>query len=963
MDDKNIKVTKEIKVNTMSFLHANLITHVSDFSDKLLITTSMPILSEKREVKSSSLIFDMTSTNRLDQDTLKNIVDLLTQLKDSQADPNVFVQNNTVVKQQILSQLKNELINVQNKLSKGQQQKLEIISNDSFDEDTLNDLLKSLKEDSKKKLKHRLGTRSLRLTSNDVEKVTISHNVLRNQTQFIRLWNRYEKYISKEPKIDLFKESPRQKSIVHVKKLQTAYDKNNLYNLKLVQSKSILNKVINKEKTLLELLQPIKETNSFYKESETKRKYGEIATSSVEYKDKNTIVYNKDFNYLVYKDIEERYSSNIEQHINKIISTKTKKESQFIHYGKIDKYKEDKLYLKSRDLYVKDIRFHVKSILNKDILQHEFTRKNILDNKYIKNNILKINNDVNYRYTQSITKDNFLDTSNLTYYNEDIKKTIEDHQTKIRVINNRLSILDHEYINKKDITNFINLQSINKEYSKKYENLLTRHIIEKSSIFDQTLFSAQKNKITLYNSVLKNNFKINNIEDIIKNTTKNIILSQVTTKINSKTHNVYEDTKIKKRSKKLYNTVLNKSYKTSLNIIENQEENKVFDKVYLEDKNLSINRYLKNKESQFITSFKSKREDVKTENYNKIIKRINNIKQDNKLISNFYNEILDEQKKDVYNEINKIYHSSFIKKIVDLESIVNKFNFEKNRTVKKTNKHQFISKNIITDNYKEAFNDEEIYKTQNVILKKIERSPQKIVESKIRQISEDIISRTLNIIDPERIRRTIIDEDKISNILHYEEKKVKSTFTIRDTLKDTNDISKNISRKLWVSLSPDIRGSKTKKIIEKNIYREIRENKKLYFNDIQESIGEKVLLKDRNIVSENIVEKKDSNKFIIYKAPININRMKERDRPDSINSKTIYKDDIPEVKEERSQPRAKFNKFSTQADKTPKILKEDDVIKIIDSYIGDIDIDSISDIVMERVEEEMESQKRRSGII
>ena len=81
----------------------------------------------------SDLIYGLAPSSGYDQDVLARIIELLLQLRAAQSDQNVFVQNNTVVREQILSQLKNEILRVNNRLTKSQVKNLEVVSSNSFD--------------------------------------------------------------------------------------------------------------------------------------------------------------------------------------------------------------------------------------------------------------------------------------------------------------------------------------------------------------------------------------------------------------------------------------------------------------------------------------------------------------------------------------------------------------------------------------------------------------------------------------------------------------------------------------------------------------------------------------------------------------------------------------------------------------------------------------------------------------
>ena len=98
------------------------------------------------------LVYNLSASFGYGQDVLAKIIELLLQLRAAQSEQNVFVQNNTVVKEQILSQLKNEILRVNNRLTKSQIKNLEVVFSNSFDKEVLDSILKSLLEDAKKKL-------------------------------------------------------------------------------------------------------------------------------------------------------------------------------------------------------------------------------------------------------------------------------------------------------------------------------------------------------------------------------------------------------------------------------------------------------------------------------------------------------------------------------------------------------------------------------------------------------------------------------------------------------------------------------------------------------------------------------------------------------------------------------------------------------------------------------------------
>ena len=158
MKEKSINSTG-IKAMTNVKSPGNLITlkNNKSFCNYFINHNSMTSLvdnADEYDSRESKLIYDYSGTSSVYEDVLGKIIDLLFQLRAAQSDQNVFVQNNTVVREQILNQLQNEILKVNHKLSKNQIKNLEVISSNSFDEDKLNEILKSFLESSKKKSPH-----------------------------------------------------------------------------------------------------------------------------------------------------------------------------------------------------------------------------------------------------------------------------------------------------------------------------------------------------------------------------------------------------------------------------------------------------------------------------------------------------------------------------------------------------------------------------------------------------------------------------------------------------------------------------------------------------------------------------------------------------------------------------------------------------------------------------------------
>ncbi len=129
---------KHNKSFCMGFFNKRFMSATVDASEKA---------GEARE-----LVYDTSRLQTTDEGTLNAIMELLSQLRAAVSDQNISVQNNTVIREQILNQLKNEVLKVSHKLTNNQIKNLEVVSSNNFDEKTLADILKSLLQDSKKKL-------------------------------------------------------------------------------------------------------------------------------------------------------------------------------------------------------------------------------------------------------------------------------------------------------------------------------------------------------------------------------------------------------------------------------------------------------------------------------------------------------------------------------------------------------------------------------------------------------------------------------------------------------------------------------------------------------------------------------------------------------------------------------------------------------------------------------------------
>ncbi len=150
----------------------------NDFFEKNMISSVIDYQAYPGE-NTADLVYDVSKSSNSNSEIFQTIIDLLLQLRASQSDQNIFVQNNTVLKEQILKQLKSEVFRVSHKLNENQIKNLEVISSNSFDEKTLTDILNSFLKDSKKKSEGKLDYSKRMSIIGNLPKITLGENVLK----------------------------------------------------------------------------------------------------------------------------------------------------------------------------------------------------------------------------------------------------------------------------------------------------------------------------------------------------------------------------------------------------------------------------------------------------------------------------------------------------------------------------------------------------------------------------------------------------------------------------------------------------------------------------------------------------------------------------------------------------------------------------------------------------------------
>ena len=129
MENKDLKTN--VKSNFMNVKNPSMIgtlkkndNFCTSFFSKQIETTIVDNVSELNVSK--ELVYSTPYKNNFDAEAINKIIDLLMQLRAASSDQSILVQNNTVLRDQILNQLKSEVLRAGNNLTKNQIENLKV---------------------------------------------------------------------------------------------------------------------------------------------------------------------------------------------------------------------------------------------------------------------------------------------------------------------------------------------------------------------------------------------------------------------------------------------------------------------------------------------------------------------------------------------------------------------------------------------------------------------------------------------------------------------------------------------------------------------------------------------------------------------------------------------------------------------------------------------------------------------
>lgn len=590
---------------------------------KIFSVIDDPSFSDSRV---NDLVYDVSKIPGQDSELLNNIINLLLQLRAAQSDQNVFVQNNTVVREQILNQLKSEILKVNNRLTKKEIKELEVISSNSFDQKSLTDILKSLLERSKKKssLSEGLGENTSQIYRNQgriSDGILSRYNRAINETSYnTRVFDRVLNHLSfnklihriqpdtdSEPledssSSDVYKKSKKKpskqilskKSIV--KSTKDIENLNEQYGEELINKSDLILSVIKSQVKLSEI-NVLSKTKEFVRKIISKNVSGIISAE--------TELINKSIVREQVKEIREDILRHQEQ--NDYYRSKHQNEIRRIN-SELKRFQNLKIITNSKKFESKASEFidlNTQNIIKKNIIKlssgksvlHKFetigenaisnyiNKKAVYKDKFIN----KLFENYNYDYSKKVYRDNVNLRNRFINIDDGSVRDIHQENVLVNHINrkyiNRQNIHDEstsltdENINKYRVTKKHLTSNIKK--SKKY-NVIDEQIDKidnkrLNTIVEKVVSTNYQNKLNEFINFLKTE-KVNKYKTLIRseNIDRNLIFNVSQREVLKKIHDKHENIKVA-----LENTVTKyDKYLDNVNLVRKIDTSKIQNKIH-----------------------------------------------------------------------------------------------------------------------------------------------------------------------------------------------------------------------------------------------------------------------------------------------------------------------------------------------------------------------------------------------
>ena len=929
-------------------------------------------LDDKSDSKfsNSRLVYSMNG-NMLQYDNTDLIINLLLQIRAIQNGQNSFVKSVSTVKDQVIDQLQRELLFAKSYLNDSQINQIKvIIGNNASNEDDFNRLLSSLYKNLKKKIVETDKNKKLNnISYNSIEDNydPLTKKVFKNTEKAERLSTRVNLV-----NIETNKGQIEELKIKLSEKLNRVYEKNIEEFVK--DSYEVLSKKEVDEKVLDRVIENIK-----LEEKETLK--------TLEKEEKQ-----KEVQRILKKELEQIYETNIEQSLKdtKEVLTKNEVNTEVIErlLSTTNTILDVKEKLSKQKNLILDVKGKYDPLTEKVLKKTEKTERlstrvnlvNIETNKeQVEELKIKLSEKLNKVYEKNVEesiKDSYevlskkeIDEKILDRVIENIK--IEEKET-LKTLKKEEKQKEVQRILKKELEQ---IYKTNVEQSLKD----TKEILTKSEINNEIIERLLKTtnivlrpkKEIISEKVIEKNYDPIT-EKVLKNTEKAERLSTRVNLINIETNKEQIEelkTKLSKRLERIYEKNIEESVRDSYEVLSKKEvDEKVLDRLIesikikeretlktlqKEEKRKEIQKVLKKElkkiyEINVEESLKDTREILTKNQINKelierLCKTTNTILNARKEIKNDYNPLIKKI-------LNKTENAEVLNKkvnLINIETNNENVSFLKNiknvlETNTRKNTYRIINKgiNILNDEYISNFaynknsNNETIEKIENEYLDKI------IKKYKINTVFKETNTKSM--------RREI--NSKRLNYLKSESSKLEDTLGIVGS-KLSNMVPKN--KKMSILDTNKIIGKKLTP--EDNTYADTPSFSKVYYNDAVEHIGKNFLTD----VSGSLGNDLSQPGKLVHKAPIKLPEPKEDDK-DMYEGQSVLESQLLGKSYPNVPEKSNYNQLSSNRN----VMNEEKTKRLIRDYVSDLDlnIDSISRKVMNRIEKMMQTDRRRFGM-
>ena len=596
------------------------------FCNQFFIKPSMAVLpieiSESHE-RSEDLVYSFSSTSGFDSEHAFNkIIDLLSELKDITSGQNAPIQNNTVLRDQIINQLKNEVLRSRTNLTTQQIKNLEVVSSNNFDEKTLTDILRSLLESAKKKSDEKSpltnGEQGKTSKKNRTPAKKIAEDyfkILKNVRNYSKVVEDIHNRVIRKNAINPVGEKKSDQEIFNkhekiaknkIKNFKYISDEiNEILNPKIIEEiqesfeKNVVNK-ISKLSPIIKLQSKISELSIMSNVTEIMDRILERSVPKV--LRTNTKLINKIVDKSEIKELKENVVAYQQQYENERV----------VHQRSLDRVYNDIRKVYSAKTFSQNVFEVLKSSRFRNVNFEEAIKKNLLK-VTAKNEVV---NRIKSIYEKQIQKENirrtvdktkFVNRENIEVLSNEERSAVDEvvdfvhhrpshgerfRRNTDRIINRIQNVYERQiqeenakkFINKTRFINKENVKTLDVEEREAVDEIVKlrrknrsveRNFYNKTSVIDK-IFNDVKFKNTNYKTVLDNIDLISNKFREEKNVLKRIFASHL---INSENANIVNQVlkinNLMAKNQKL--TTLNKSYL----ITENEFK---FKPVYLRDK-------------------------------------------------------------------------------------------------------------------------------------------------------------------------------------------------------------------------------------------------------------------------------------------------------------------------------------------------------------------------------------------